>query len=171
MQLKRLEDIEHLKPFNCGDDDLNGFLIDDALFYQNQMMANTFVLEDEEETIAYYCLLNDKISNTTVPKNLWRRLRNHIPHEKHFNSYPAVKIGRLGVSLSQKNSGIGTMLLWGIKKMLISQHGQSACRFLTVDAYRAAVPFYEKNGFQMLVNVIDEEAHTVPMYYDLMQLK
>ena len=45
----------------------------------------------------------------------------------------------------------------------------SASRFLTVDAYVAAVPFYEENGFVKLVNIAEGE--TVPMYYDLKQLK
>jgi predicted GNAT family N-acyltransferase len=170
MRLTKLEDIETLKPFDCGDDDLNGFLIDDAMFYRQQMLANTFVLEDDEQTLAYYSLLNDKVTNTTVPKNLWRKLRNTIPHEKHFSSYPAVKIGRLAVSLTCKQGGIGTRLVAGIKQMLVMQQSQSACRFLTVDAYRAAVPFYVKNGFKMLVNDISEDAYTVPMYYDLKQL-
>jgi predicted GNAT family N-acyltransferase len=170
MRLTRLENIDTLKPFDCGDDDLNGFLVDDAMFYRHQMLANTFILEDDEQTLAYYSLLNDKISNSTVPKNLWRKLRNTIPHEKHFSSYPAVKIGRLAVSLSCKQSGIGTRLVAGIKQMLVEQQSQSACRFLTVDAYRLAVPFYQKNGFKMLVNKIDDEAYTIPMYYDLKQL-
>ncbi len=42
MQLKRLEDIEHLKPFNCGDDDLNGF----------QMLVN--VIDEEAHTVPMY---------------------------------------------------------------------------------------------------------------------
>lgn len=170
MRLSRLEDIQTLKPFDCGDEDLNEFLTVDASFYCQQMLANTFVLEDDEQTIAYYSLLNDKISNSTVPKNLWRKLRNTIPHEKHFSSYPAVKIGRLAVSLAHKKDGIGTRLVAGIKQMLLSQPSQSACRFLTVDALHAAVPFYVKNGFKMLVNEINNEAHTIPMYYDLKQL-
>lgn len=170
MQLIRLEKDKQLKSFDCGDVDLNSFIIDDAPYYQEQMLANTFILEDDSETIAYYSLLNDKISNTTVPKNLWRKLRNEIPHEKHFNSYPAVKIGRLAVSKSYKNSGIGTKIILGIKQMLISQHSQSACRFLTVDAYKEAIAFYEKNGFKKLVNETDDNAYTIPMYYDLKQL-
>lgn len=170
MRLSRLEDITASKPFDCGDDDLNDFLASDAPFYRKQMLATTFVLEDDDQTVAYYSLLNDKISNSTVPKNIWRKLRNTIPHEKHFSSYPAVKIGRLAVSLDYKKDGVGTRLVAGIKQMLIEQQGQSACRFLTVDAYRAAVPFYQKNGFKMLVNEIKEKAITVPMYYDLKQL-
>ena len=46
-----------------------------------------------------------------------------------------------------------------------------ACRFLTVDAYKEALPFYEKNGFKFLVNNIEDCEFTVPMYYDLIQLK
>ena len=78
MRLTKLEDIETLKPFDCGDDDLNEFLAVDAMFYRKQMLANTFVLEDDEQTIAYYSLLNDKISNSTVTKNLWRKCRATI---------------------------------------------------------------------------------------------
>lgn len=92
------------------------------------MLANTFVLEDDHETIAYYSLLNDKISQTTIEKNLWRKLRKSIPHEKHLGSYPAVKIGRFAVSLKYKDKGIGTNLIYGIKQMLIENCSNSACR-------------------------------------------
>lgn len=43
------------------------------------------------------------------------------------------------------------------------------CRFLTVDAYLDAVPFYEKNGFRRM-NAEDDDPHTRLMYYDLMDL-
>lgn len=170
MRLVKLETLQQIKPFDCGDSDLNGFLFDDARFYHRQMLANTFVLEDDHETIAYYSLLNDKISQTTIEKNLWRKLRKSIPHEKHLGSYPAVKIGRFAVSLKYKDKGFGTNLIYGIKQMLIENRSNSACRFLTLDAYRAAIPFYEKNGFKMLVNKVEEEAQTVPMYYDLKRM-
>ena len=69
-----VEELEKIKPFDCGDVDLNGFLFDDASYYKEQMIANTFVLEEESETIAYFSLLNDKISQTTISKNFWRIL-------------------------------------------------------------------------------------------------
>ena len=74
----RIEDVETIKPFNCGDKKLNGFLLEDARFFYEEFIANTFILEDDDETIAYFSLLNDKVSNTTVPKNLWRKLRGHL---------------------------------------------------------------------------------------------
>ena len=149
---------------------MNGFLCDDAAYYQRQLLANTFVLEDERQTIAYFCLLNDKISQTTIARNLWRKIRKTLPHEKHLGSYPAVKIGRLAVSMQYKGKGLGTDLLSAIKQMLVNNTAVSACRFLTVDAYKDALPFYQKNGFRLLVNDIEEEQYTVPMYFDLKEL-
>ena len=152
MRLVSLNELSVLKPFDCGDSDLNEFLTEDARFYDEQLLANTFVLEDENEIVGYYSLLNDKISQTTLPKNLWRQLRKKIPHEKHLGSYPAVKIGRFAISKNYRGKGIGTELINGIMHLLILQRGLSACRFLTVDAYKEAVEFYEKNDFITLLS-------------------
>ena len=135
------------------------------------MLAKTYVLQDDSHTVAYVSLLTDKIAQTSVPKNLWRRLRKSIPHEKHFNSYPAVKIGRLAVSLQNKGEGIGSRIIEAMKiKLAVSPAQIAACRFLTIDAYHKAVPFYEKNNFRLLTNDVPEDAPTVPMYFDLMTI-
>ena len=89
MKQYKLSEIDTLKPFNCGDEDLNDFLQNDARFYDEQMLAHTYVFIDDEVIAAYYCLLNDKISQTDLDKSLWRKLRKNIPHEKHYDSYPA----------------------------------------------------------------------------------
>ena len=56
MRLVRLEELEKVKPFDCGDNDLNGFFYDDALYYHKEMIASTFVMEDDDVTIAYVSL-------------------------------------------------------------------------------------------------------------------
>ena len=155
MRLIKIEDTENIKPFNCGNDDLNGFLLEDARFYREKLIANTFIM-------------NDKISQTTIDKNYWRKLRKAFPHRKHLGSYPAVKIGRLGVATSHRGEGIGTDIISAVKQMLINRQSVSATRFLTVDAYLSAVSFYEKNGFHPLINQPCED--TLPMYFDLIQL-
>ena len=43
---------------------------------------------------------------------------------------------------------------------------KTGCRFLTVDAYAGAVPFYLKNGFIPL-NDEDADADTRLLYFDL----
>lgn len=46
---------------------------------------------------------------------------------------------------------------------------RTGCRFITVDAYTNAIPFYEKNGF-VLLSSEDTEGPTHLMYFDLMDL-
>jgi hypothetical protein len=45
----------------------------------------------------------------------------------------------------------------------------SAFRYITVDAYLSAVPFYEKNVFVHLTKK-DEDEHTRLMFYDMMEM-
>ena len=167
MKQYKLSELETLKQFDCGDEDLNEFLMNDARFYDEQMLAHTYVFMDDKEIVAYYCLLNDKISQTDLDKSLWRKLRKNIPHEKHYDSYPAVKIGRFAVSQKYAGQSIGTSIIDSIKLKLFENSEYSACRFLTVDAYRGAILFYEKNGFMPLLKEPDLEQPTIPLYFDL----
>ena len=166
--LRGIENVTSLKHFDCGDTELNHFLAEDARFFKEEMIANTFVWKDRFSVMAYFCLLTDSISRDDVDRNLWRKLRKTFPHSKHFYSYPAVKIGRLAVSNQHKGKGIGGQCLSMIKRMLISSQHVAAMRFITVDAYVGAVPFYERNGFRPLRN--SAENGVLPMYYDLKQL-
>ena len=170
MKQYRLSDLDALPQFDSGDEDLNDFLLNDARFYDEQMLAHTYVFVEGDEVVAYYCLLNDKISQTDLDKSLWRKLRKNIPHEKHYDSYPAVKIGRFAVSKKYSGSHLGTSIIDSIKLRLYANGEYSACRFLTVDAYCAAVTFYQKNGFLPLLKEPPADQPTVPLYYDLMSV-
>lgn len=142
---RQIEADTEIKPFDCGDSDLNGFLFDDAKNYLNAMLAVTYLLEDNaaNKTVAYYCLLNDKIELDPDEKSKWNKINRKIPNDKRYHAYPSVKIGRLGVSLEYANMHIGKKVLMQIK-MIFSRMTLSGCRFITVDAYSNAVPFYEK---------------------------
>ena len=107
MELIRVNAEYEMKPFDCGDADLNGFLLNDAKRFAEAKIANTFVIEEDGNIMAYFCLLNDKISKEEAANNTWRRVKKKFSHEKHFSSYPAIKIGRFAVSLSYKGTGIG----------------------------------------------------------------
>jgi hypothetical protein len=156
--------------FDCGDPDLNAFLRDDALRYFEERMAVTYIFVYREDIVAYYCLLNDKVTFDTAQENersLWNRFnrKNNIPNSKRRQNYPAVKLGRLAVSMQFKDHGIGSFILNGIKQMLIRKT-DTGCRFLTVDAYSTALNFYFKNEFQYISSQ-DEGESTRLMYYDL----
>ena len=54
IKLIRLEPDTVILPFDCGDTDLNGFLFDDAKNYAKDLMAVTYLIQDEQKTIAYF---------------------------------------------------------------------------------------------------------------------
>lgn len=166
--LIRLTSDYQFKPFDCGDTDLNDFFLNDSKSYLQKLLAVTYVLETETEVIAFFSVLNDKITVADVDSgNQWKKLFR-IPTGKIFRSYPAMKIGRLGVSNSFKGFGIGTIILDYIKELFITNN-RTGCRYITVDAYRASLTFYEKNGFQYLTDK-DKNSDTRLMYFDLMTL-
>lgn len=167
LSLIRLSEEHPIKPFDCGDHDLNDFLLNDAKKYHKQLLAVTYLLENQEDTMAFFSMLNDKISiEQADSKTKWRKLfRDRMPEGKQFKSYPAVKIGRLGVSTSFKGQGLGTMILDYVKELFVTNN-RTGCRYLTVDAYRESLDFYIKNGFNFLTE-IDKNSDTRLMYYDL----
>ena len=164
---RQIETDTEIKSFDCGDADLNDFLVSDAKNYLRAMMALTYLLEDNSEckTVAYYSLLNDKIVFDPEEKQFWNRLNRKIVNSKRRKEYPAVKIGRLAVSKNYAGNHIGEAILLQVKHMFATMR-RSACRFITVDAYAAAIPFYEKCGF-MFFFVYYENSKTRAMYFDL----
>ena len=163
-QLKTESDI---KPFKCKDSDLNEFLFDDAKFFQEELMAVTYLLESMElnKTVAYYSLLADKIIFNPEDKTVWNKLNRLIPNNKRRRSYPAVKIGRLAVNEEFEGEGIGTFILDSIKYAFVNVK-RLGCRFITVDALNNAVDFYKKNGFLFFTEQ-DKDEETRLMFFDL----
>lgn len=169
MEIVRLTAESQLGAFDCLNEDLNSFLMHDAISYAEKKLAYTFILQDQGNIIGYYSLLNDKISRQDVANAIWRKVKKLFPHGKHFSSYPAVKIGRLAIASRYKGKGIGRNLIKIIKMTLSETQTISAFRFLTVDAYLSATAFYEKNGFRMMV-ADDDDRHTRLMFFDMMEL-
>ena len=170
----RLEPNFAVKYFDCGDADLNDFILNRAAMFQKYLLSVSYAYANPETgcILAYCSLANDKVAITDFKdKTEFNRFRKKqgFPNEKRLKSYPAVKLCRLGVDSSAKGQQIGTTVLDYIKSMFVIEN-KTGCRFLTVDAYLDAVPFYVKNGFRFL-NAEDNDPHTRLMYYDLMDLQ
>ncbi len=169
----RLNSTDSIKRFDCGDRDLNDFILNHAPAFQKHLISVSYAYANPNtgQILAYCSLANDKVAITDFKdKTEFNRFRkkNGFPNEKRLKSYPAVKLCRLGVDVSAKGNQIGSGMLDYIKSMFVVEN-KTGCRFLTVDAYLDAVPFYEKNGFRRM-NVEDDDPHTRLMYYDLMDL-
>jgi GNAT superfamily N-acetyltransferase len=169
MQLRRLGETDVVSLFDCGDEDLNDFIMTDAPLYFKVRLATSYVLENKStgEVYGFFSLAHDRISLTDFPSNsAYNRFRKRFfTQGKMFKSYPALKICRLATSVTCRGEGIGTMIV----NMIVASYkkdNKAGCRFITVDAYSGALPFYNKMGFIPLSKE-DEGAPTRLLYFDL----
>ena len=168
--VRPLNEGETLNSFNCGDAELDEFILSKASEYKKTLLAVSYVLEENGNPIAYFSLSNDNLSAEIFESktNFNRQMRKRFVNEKRRKHFPAVKIGRFAVDKSYESSGVGRYLISLIKSSTITNQ-KSGCRFITVDAYNDAIGFYEKNGFNM-VNTYNPERRTQSMFFDLAQL-
>lgn len=170
----RLEPNAVVKNFNCGDADLNEFILKESAPFAKALLSVSYACVDSTcgKTLAFCSLANDKVSISDFnDKTEYNRFRKHqgFPQGKRLKSYPAVKLCRLGVDVSARGFHIGSWMLDYIKSMFVVSN-KTGCRFLTVDAYLAAIPFYEKNGFVFLNETDKNNPYTRLMYFDLMDI-
>lgn len=171
IKIRRLTTDYNLSDFDCGNLDLNEFLQKEASLYEEKLLSVTYIVEIDSTVAAYFSLSNDKIAIPDSDKSTWRKIKSLFPHRKHRSDYPAVKIGRLGISSQYQRRHIGSDILCFIKEMFLNNN-RTGCAFLTVDALREAIPFYKKNGFQFLKSQepSDIASDTCLLYYNLSEL-
>jgi len=78
--------------FNCGDADLNDFVLNDALNHQFQNVAATTLVFYNDQVVAFFSLAADCISLDPDERN------KHLASQRfRYTEYPAIKIVRLGI--------------------------------------------------------------------------
>lgn len=184
--------LEKCKPFDCGNEDLNEFFAKDVLNYTSELLGKSYCFtldKDEHQIIAAFTISNDSIKTYTLPNARKKKVNTDIPRQKQMRSYPAVLIGRLGVSKEYRRiegdeKSIGDQLLDFIKSWFIDKANKTGCRFIIVDAYNEIVPlrYYKRNGFIELFGSEDQEKEytnfpmerrlsTRLLYFDLILLR
>lgn len=171
--------------FSCGDKDLDDFFHQDALPYAYELLGKTYVValsDAPKRAVAMLTLANASIRSDLMPAASRNKLQRPIPNAKRTMRYPAVLIGRLGVSASSRGRHIGSRLIELIKYLVRQDAYLTACRFLVVDAYNdeRTIHFYAQNGFRMLYAdeqlerkaahiSFEEQLKTRMMYFDLLR--
>lgn len=172
-----LSDDSLLSSFDCGLPDITSFLLDDAIGYQREKMANTYLFHnDKGKVLAFFSISNDCLNDLGESRGftntVWNRLHRFLKlaNEKRIRQYPAIKIGRLGVHKELHGSGIAYQLMDFIKGWALIDH-KPACRLLILDAinHDKQLKYYDQNGFKFLLSA-DEKSRTRMMYYDLDRL-
>ena len=154
----------NLEHFNCDDKHINKFFKKKSMAFSSQFLSRSFCFvnrENHNEVVCAYCLSNDSVNLLGLPTEIKKRFQNKFPQGKGLASYPAIKIGRLGVQKEYSDGGahIGTQLLNYIKYKCLEYGENSACRYLVVDSYNREqnLNFYRSNGFEFLMEEDDEK--------------
>lgn len=171
--LEKLNHQEDISSFDCGDNDLNDYFREDSINYRKELMTQSYCFYQDgcsqDKSVALVDFCNDSLAK----ENISKKSKREINHQKRgYKVFPAIKITRLGVDKEFQGVGIGKALLTVIKHFFTSDN-RTGCRFITVDAYRHAKAFYEKNGFVEAIipnEDPDKDSPTVPMYYDLKRI-
>ena len=168
--------------FNCGNEDLDDFFLNDARKYADELMGKTYCWVTENKPhkiVAQFTLANDSIKTTYLGSPTKNKLNRSIQNQKRGRSYPAALIGRIGINKEFQGKELGSQLIRFIKDWFRAEDNKTGCRFLVVDAYNdpRTLKFYEKNGFKFLHKTEDEEKQyflledeiisTRLMYFDL----
>ena len=123
--VRRLRKNETIKSFDCGDEDLNDFIMNRVDDYLKTMLAVTYVFEHKAtgKIIGYFSLANDRISIDDFDNNTkFNRFRKHrFVNEKRIKSYPAVKICRLGIDNDFKGYGVGSTAVSSQRSVVSNQ--------------------------------------------------
>ena len=154
----------YCSPFSCKDSDLDEFFSKDAFLYETELLGKTYAwinTSDPSKILGLVTLANDSVKAQFIAGSARNRLQRSITNAKRGINYPAVLIGRLGVSSKYQGKGlnIGSQILDFLKGWFRSFDNKTGCRFIVVDAYNneKTLHFYQKNGFKPLYKTEQEE--------------
>lgn len=133
MQILPLTGNHDRRGFDCGRQELNGWLRQVARQHQDKGLSKTFVavLDDAPDRLCgYYALTLAELENRHLPEAWRQKLPRRIP---------GVRLGRLAVDKRYQGQGLGELLL--------------------VDALTRARRIYrEAGGIGLFVDALDEQA-------------
>ena len=173
--------------FDCGNSDLNDFFNHKALLFQQERLGQTFYfcLKGTKQVVCAYSLSVDSLKSVLLPGSRLKKIKELIPREKALQTYPALLIGRLGVSVEFSGQGVGSQLMENIKYFCNSRFPHLV-RFLVVDAYNinSVLSYYLKNDFSFAFSTEQQEKenlkrkiadhevlHTRQMFFDMKRWK
>lgn len=181
------EVLEESSMFSCGNEDLDGFFHDDAVSYAENLFGKSYCYyleSDKSEIVCAFTVSNASIFTKYLPNARKKKVAKLVPHVKQDLIYPAVLIGRLGISTKFQHLHIGTEVMDFIKSWFVEPYNKTGCRYIVVDAYNDDIPvsFYKKNGFDFMFSteeqekayrgiVSDKPLRTRLMFFDLILIK
>lgn len=138
-----------IQTFDCGEIQLNSYLRDLALLFQNRHFGVTVTFfeknDQDKKIIGFYTLCPACIQLDLLPKKI---LTGPKP-----NPIPAFRICRLAVDKCFQGKGIGQIIFIHALKKCVDQANQIGGSVIVLDAKHDKVKtFYERFGFISIPN-------------------
>ena len=137
-----LSERHQIKQFRCGEEALDAWLCDMALYNQVQQYTRTFVIADAAyNVVGYHSLCAGMIHRNDVSRS--------VKGGQAPNEIPVALLARLAVDSSHQGRGLGPALLRNALQAAVSAGQAVAFRAVMVDALNVrAIGFYTKFGFR-----------------------
>ena len=146
--------------FDCGVTELNEYLLQYAKQNHNKGIAKTWVAISEQkngEVAGYYSISMASLQRESLPSNY----RQGLPRYP----LPVIRLGKLAVTRSRQNQGLGEMLLIDAFNRGVKLSQDIGMLGVIVDALNAqAKRFYLKYGF------IELEDNTLSLFIPLKKI-
>jgi GNAT superfamily N-acetyltransferase len=138
--VEKLRREHQVETFDCGQPDLNRFLIRHALSSQLASASQTYVGLDDATVVGFYTLVVGEVRYDAAPERLTKGLARH--------PVPIMLLARLAVGLGRQGHGLGAGLLKDAMRRTLQAAEIAGIRAFAVHAKDdAARRFYEHFGF------------------------
>jgi len=134
------------KGFDCGDAELNSWFAHIARQHKEKGVSSTFVAVDNEagkEVLGFYAISLAELVNTDLPALYRKRLPTKVP---------VFRLGRLATAKSHERKGIGEYMLFDAIDRATRISKEVGGIGLVVNAKLSAVGFYNRYGFEQMVD-------------------
>ena len=151
--------------FNCGEEELNTFIRQQALRHMKANISRTMVLAEsdrqaKQKISAFYTIAPSSISRQQLPTNKAKKLPAY--------PIPVFLIVQLAVDKKQQGTGLGKITLVKALEHLYKINAHMRAYAVVVDCLnKKAEGFYSKFGFEYLC---ENESGRVRLYLPMKQL-
>ena len=140
LRLVLLAPSHDLTGFDCGNAEMNRWLVDHALASQKADLARTYVALIGVDILGYLSLTTGSIRPGAAPRRYTRGMPRY--------PIPTIVIARLAVDMRHQGKRLGSRLLAEALRLSVATSDAAAARLLVVDAIDdRAAQFYRRHGF------------------------